>query len=350
MSHLKVGMIGCGKIATSVHAPALFEHPKVELIGFASRTKQRAIALKAQYGHPNAQVYEDGWALINDPAIDVVHICTPNDTHAMYAQFALEKGKHVMVEKPPAHTYEAAQQMMQSLKQSNRQMSVMFHNRYRGETEALKQAIDAGQLGEIYYAEAHAIRRRGVPTWGHFTNQAIQGGGPLLDIGSHALDLVLYLLGDDRVVSVTGSSYQKLSDQGHLGNDFGPWKTDAYTVEDSAFAFLKTHRGATLIVRASYALNVAASKEAAVTLAGTKAGAELHEAAVIHAYENGLPISRRLDAKQRMAHTACIHAFIDALLEGHPVPVSFKSALTVQQIISAIYESASTGQTIPLEV
>lgn len=348
MNPLKVGIIGCGNIAKTVHAPALFEHPKVQLLGFASRTKQRAIDLARQYGHPNAQVYADARALIEDPNLDVVHICTPNNTHALYAQLALEHGKHVMVEKPPAHDYASALKMFEALKQSDRQMSVMFHNRYRGETEALKKAIDAGQLGEIYYAEAHAIRRRGVPTWGHFTNQTIQGGGPLLDIGSHALDLVLYLLGNDPVVTVMGTTYQKLKDQGHLGNDFGPWKPEDYTVEDSAFAMLRTRRNATIIVRASFALNIAASKEAAVTLAGTRAGADLQDSAIIHTYEKGEPLSKRLESKQTAAHTACIHAFIDALIANRPVPISFESALAVQQVISAIYDSAATKQTITL--
>jgi len=147
-------------------------------------------------------------------------------------------------------------------------------NRFRADSQQLFKACHAGELGEVYLAKAHAVRRKGVPTWGVFPDKSKQGGGPLIDIGTHALDLALWMMGNYKPKLVVGSSYQKLKDKPG-GNMFEPWNPDTFETEDSAFGFIKMENGATIFLEAAWALNMIHVKEAQVTLCGTDAGAEM---------------------------------------------------------------------------
>ena len=145
--------------------------------------------------------------LLKDEEIDVVHVCTPNVSHSPITVAAFEAGKNVMCEKPMAHTTEAAQEMMDAWKKSGKKFTIGYQNRFRKDTQMLHEACQAGDLGEIYFAKAHAIRRRAVPTWGVFPNKVKQGGGPLIDIGTHALDITLWMMNNYEIDSVTGSVF-----------------------------------------------------------------------------------------------------------------------------------------------
>ncbi|MCQ5146543.1 Gfo/Idh/MocA family protein, partial [Enterocloster bolteae] len=148
--------------------------------------------------------------------------------HCPITVAAFEAGKHVLCEKPMAATTEDAQQMVDAWKKSGKKFTIGYQNRFRKDTQMLHEACQAGDLGEIYFAKAHAVRRRTVPTWGVFPDKSKQGGGPLIDIGTHALDITLWMIDNYEVDSVTGSVFEKL---GHLkeateGNMFGPWDPD----------------------------------------------------------------------------------------------------------------------------
>lgn len=167
--------------------------------------------------------------------------------------------------------------MMDAWKKSGKKFTIGYQNRFRKDTQMLYKACQAGDLGEIYFAKAHAIRRRAVPTWGVFPDKSKQGGGPLIDIGTHALDITLWMMDNYEVESVSGSVFEKL---GHLkaaaeGNMFGPWDPETYEVEDSAFGYIKMKNGATIFLESSWAINMKDSREAATTLCGTRAGAEI---------------------------------------------------------------------------
>ena len=194
-----------------------------------------------EYGTPDAKVYEDYHELLKDSAIDVVHVCTPNRYTYRITVAAFEAGKHVMCEKPMAATTADAQKMMDAWKKSGKKFTIGYQNRFRTDAQMLKRTCEEGKLGDIYFAKAHAIRRRAVPTWGVFPDKSKQGGGPLIDIGTHALDITLWCMDNYEPVSVTGSVFEKL---GHLpeateGNMFGPWDPKTYEVEDSAFGYIK---------------------------------------------------------------------------------------------------------------
>ena len=204
---LKVGIIGCGGIANGKHLPSLKAINRVDLVAFCDLIEEKAIKAAKEYGTPDAKVYTDYQELLKDESIDVVHVLTPNRMHAQISIDALHAGKHVMCEKPMAKTAEDARRMVAAAKESGKKLTIGYQHRHKPETQYLKQVIDSGELGDIYYAKALAIRRRGTPNWGVFLNEYEQGGGPLIDIGTHSLDLTLYLMNNYKPRMVVGTSY-----------------------------------------------------------------------------------------------------------------------------------------------
>ena len=186
-----------------------------------------------EYGVENAQVCQNYNELLANPNVDVVYVLTPNISHSPIAVDAFHAGKHVMCEKPMAINTAEAEKMMTAWKESGKKFSIGYQNRYRADVRHLRSACQNGDLGEIYYAKAYAIRRRGVPTWGSFIQGSQQGGGPLIDIGTHSLDLALWLMDNYDVESVTGTVFKKLGKlpQATDGNLWGAWDTSKYDVE-----------------------------------------------------------------------------------------------------------------------
>ncbi|WP_330688263.1 Gfo/Idh/MocA family oxidoreductase [Blautia marasmi] len=262
---LQVAVIGCGGIANQKHFPALTSQAdKCEIVAFCDIQAERAEKAAEKYGAEGAKIYTDHKELLKDPEIDVVHVCTPNVAHCPITVDAFEAGKHVLCEKPMAATTEDAQKMMDAWRKSGKKFTIGYQNCFRTDAQALKRACDEGKLGEIYFAKAHAVRRRAVPTWGVFPDKAKQGGGPLIDIGTHALDITLWCMDNYKPATVTGSVFEKL---GHLpeaaeGNMFGPWDPETFQVEDSAFGYVKMENGATIFLESAWALNVRDSRGA----------------------------------------------------------------------------------------
>ncbi|WP_211745227.1 Gfo/Idh/MocA family oxidoreductase [Paenibacillus sp. Marseille-Q4541] len=353
---VKVAIIGCGGIANGKHMPSLSKQKNAEMVAFCDIEQSRAEEAAAKYGAEGAKVYTDYHELLKDGSIDVVHVCTPNDSHSPITVAALEAGKHVMCEKPMAKTTEQAREMVEAAKRTGKKLSIAYQNRFRNDSLYLKQLIEEGDLGDIYYGKAIALRRRGVPTWGVFLDEEKQGGGPLIDIGTHALDLTLWLMDNYKPKSVMGSVFHKLSDRENAANAFGPWDTEAFKVEDSAFGFVTMENGATIQVEASWALNIVEQGEAQTLLAGTEGGADMKNGLRL----NGEKLSRLYD--QNIDLNAGGVAFysgeseteadrearmwIEAVLEDKEPLVKPEQAIVVTQILEAIYESARTGKAV----
>ena len=203
--------------------PSLAKIDEVEMVAFCDVIIERAEAAKAQYGTPDAKIYTDYRELLKDnPDIDIVHVLTPNKHHAPISIAALEAGKHVLCEKPMAKTAAEAQAMLDAAKRTGKKLTIGYQNRQRKEIKFLKKVCDEGKLGDIYYAKALALRRRGVPCWGVFMNEDEQGGGPLIDIGTHSLDLTLWCMNNYEVHSVVGSAHHQLSKREKAANSSGP--------------------------------------------------------------------------------------------------------------------------------
>ncbi len=368
MKKLKIGFIGCGGIANGKHFPALSKlTDKVELVAFCDIVEERAIEASKKYGTSDAKVYTDYKELLKDESIDVIHVLTPNVSHSEITVASLEAGKHVMCEKPMAINYEEAKKMLDAAKRTGKKLTIGYQNRFRSDSLETKAACENGELGDVYMAKAHAIRRRGVPTWGVFPDKSKQGGGPLIDIGTHALDLTLWFMNNYKPKAVFGSVFQKLGtmEKGPEGNMFGPWDPKTYEVEDSAFGFIKMENGATIYLEAAWALNMINPKEAQVTLCGTEGGAEMFGLAfadqgyvVFNKAAHGkLVQSQPSDAggvfgfegagqlEQRDAEAI---QWIDAILNDTEPLVKPEQAIVVTQILEAIYKSAETGKVIEL--
>lgn len=353
---LKAGIVGCGGIAMNKHLPAIAKIKEVEVTAFCDIKKDRAKKASKEYGGENAAVYDNYKKLLADETLDVVYVLTPNKSHCEITVAALEAGKHVMCEKPMAKTYADAVKMCEAANKSGKKLTIGYQNRYRQDSMYLKEACVRGDLGEVYFAKAHAIRRRAVPTWGVFLNEEEQGGGPLIDIGTHALDLTLWLMDNYKVKSVMGSVYKKLGENGDCGNIFGKWNPAEYTVEDSAFGFITMENGATIFLETSWALNILEIGEAKTTLCGTKAGADMKSTLKINGDDLG-----RLYVKEpelgaggvayydgATENPADLEAqmWINAVLKNKEVFVKPEEALIVTKVLEAVYESAKTGRLV----
>lgn len=362
---VQIAIIGCGGIANKKHLPALkTQKDRVDIVAFCDIIEERAIQAAKEYGTPDAKVYTDYNELLADSEIDSVNVLTPNVAHCPITVAAFKVGKHVMCEKPMAHNTEAAKQMMDAWKESGKKFTIGYQNRFRPEVQALHKACEAGELGDIYYSKAHAVRRRAVPTWGVFPDKALQGGGPLIDIGTHALDITLWCMNNYETDKVTGSVFYKLGNlpQAVEGNLFGPWDPKTYEVEDSAFGFIKMKNGATINLEASWALNILDSREASTTLCGTKAGAEVRsgmsykqDELIYNRGANGLLMEEYISKAGEVAYfnggandPGSLEAkqWIDAIVYDKDPLVLPEQAFAVTQILDAIYKSATEGKEI----
>jgi predicted dehydrogenase len=326
------------------------------MVAFSDMNETRAKEAAEQYGTPDAQVYTDYRKLLERPDIDVVHITYPNYLHAQIAVDAMEAGKHVMCEKPMAINALEAASMAKTAKRTGRKLTVAYQNRYRPEITYLKKICSGGLLGEIYYAKALAVRRRAVPTWGHFLNRGVQGGGALIDIGSHALDLTLWLMDNYQWESVTGSVYNMLSQRKNAVNAWDSWEPERFTVEEMAYGLIKMSGGATVTVEASWALNTLHTGEAMFELCGTEGGADLRDGLRINGEANGTLYVTKPELKVKgVDYYASVDVdpgflemkqWVDCLRNNTDPVVLPDQALVVTQIIDAIYQSAQTGKTI----
>ena len=367
MGKLRIAIVGCGGIANQKHMPSIKANAdKAEMVAFCDIIPERAEKAAKEYGVEGAKVYTDYKEMLADTSveIDVVHVCTPNVAHCPITVAAFEAGKHVMCEKPMAHNTEDARKMIDAWKKSGKKFTIGYQNRLRDDTQTLHASCEAGELGEIYFAKAHAIRRRAVPTWGVFPNKALQGGGPLIDIGTHALDITLWMMNNYEPASVSGQVFYKLGRQedGPAGNVFGPWDPKTFEVEDSAFGLVKMKNGATIYLEASWALNVLKSMEASTTLCGTKAGAEIHHGG---SYPQDELIYNTVEHNQLMEKTISPAGVVDffeggaaaeavreqeqwlnAIINDTDPLVKPEQAFVVTQILEGIYKSAETGKEV----
>ncbi|HZO88034.1 MAG TPA: Gfo/Idh/MocA family oxidoreductase [Chthonomonadaceae bacterium] len=353
---VRIGIVGCGGIANGKHMPSLSKLDNVELVAFCDIIPERAQKAAKEYGKENAKVYTDYRKLLEDKTIDVVHVCTPNDSHAEITIAALEAGKHVMSEKPMAKTAADARRMVEAAKRTGKKLTVGYNNRFRPDSQYLHQVCRRGDLGEIYFAKAHAIRRRAVPTWGVFLDEEKQGGGPLIDIGTHALDLTLWMMNNYEPRMVVGTAYHKLSQRKNAANAWGPWDPKKFTVEDSAFGFIVMKNGATIVLESSWALNTLQVGEAMCTLCGTEGGADMLNGLRI----NGENLSRLYETKIDLsAGGVAFYAgksesdsdmearlWIDAIVNDKQPVTLPEQACVVSEILEAIYTSARTGEPV----
>ncbi len=351
---IRIGVIGCGSIATKKHMPALKKIAGVELVAFCDIIPDRAESSAKEFGTLDSKVYTDYKELLKDSSIDVIHVCTPNRSHSFITVDALESGKHVMCEKPMAINTAEAEKMLDAAKRTGKKLTIGYQGRYRPDSKFMHEEAEKGTFGDIYYAKATALRRRAVPTWGVFLNEYEQGGGPLIDIGTHALDLTLWMMNNYKPKYCVGTTYHKLNNDTRTGNAWGDWDPEKFTVEDSAFGFIVMENGATIVLESAWALNTLDVREAVTSVCGTKAGGDMM---------NGLRINSIINGKQCVTTPDLTRGGVDfndgdaeltsadvearqwiaAIREDKAPCVLPEQALCVTKILEGIYESAKTG-------
>ncbi|MCQ2481681.1 MAG: Gfo/Idh/MocA family oxidoreductase [Clostridia bacterium] len=351
---IKVGIIGCGGIANGKHLPALSKNKYVEVVAFCDIIVERAEEAAKKYGTADARVYEDYKELLaNEKDITAVHVCTPNRSHSFITIDSLEAGKHVMCEKPMAKTYAEAKAMCETAKKTGKKLTIGYQSRWRGDSQYLKKCCEDGQLGDIYYGRAIALRRRAVPTWGVFLNEYEQGGGPLIDIGTHALDLTLWMMDNYKPKMCVGTKYKKLGEANGTANAWGDWDPEQYTVEDSAFGFVVMENGATISVESSWALNIADPREAITLVCGDKGGADMLDGLRLNYVKNNRQVIEKpsfdvggvafYDGAGSNPEDLENLAFYEAIINDTEVPTKPEQAMVVTQILEGIYKSAESG-------
>lgn len=352
---IKIGIIGCGGIANIKHMPALKKVGGCELVAFCDIIKERAEKAAKEFGTPDAKVYTDYKELLRDPEIEVVHVLTPNRAHSFITVDALNAGKNVMCEKPMAINAAEAKKMLDAAEKSGKKLTIGYQNRFRPDSLYMKREAENGTFGDMYYAKATALRRRAVPTWGVFLNEYEQGGGPLIDIGTHALDLTLWTLNNYKPKYCVGTTYHKLNKDRETGNMWGDWDPEKFTVEDSAFGFIVMENGATIILESAWALNTLDVREAVTSVCGTKAGGDMINGVRINGIRNGRQYVLTPDFNAGGVafndgtpneEPAEIEArtFLDAVRNDKEVFTKPAEAYCVTRILEGIYESAKSGK------
>lgn len=353
---LNVGMIGCGSIAMTAHLPALRKIPEVRLTAFCNRTLKKAVEAKEKFGEADANVYTDYRDMLKNEQLDIVYVCTSNRSHAEISIAAMEAGCHVLVEKPMAASKEDALLMLEASKRTGKHLSIGYSMRFEDSSETLHRICENGELGDIYYAKASSIRRRGVPTWGSFLNKEEQGGGPLIDLGTHVVDLALWMMNNYTPKYAVGTAYDKFKNQTDTANLFGEWKAEDYTIEDSAFGFVVMENGATLVIESSWALN-SLNEGSDVLLCGDKAGAQKnYESVVVNSVKDGHMTKTEYAKKHVISDTyqsldmstyeKQARSFVSAVLNGTEPVAPAREGYIVSWILDALYESAKTGKPV----
>jgi predicted dehydrogenase len=261
--HLKVGVIGLGM--GRWHLQNYAKCPEAEIIALCDVDKERLKSAQEEYGVKHVFInYEE---MLNLKGLQAVTLALPNRLHAPVTIAALSAGKHVLCEKPMAMNAKEAEEMVRTAKKAKKQLMIHFNQRFTQDALFLKRYIDAGHLGEIYYAKTGWTRRRGVPGMGSwFTRKAEAGGGGLIDLGVHMLDFALYMMGYPKSVSVIGRTYAK------FGPAMGEREGKVFDVDDLAAALITFENGATLFLEASWATNIE-QETISTELCGTQGGA-----------------------------------------------------------------------------
>jgi predicted dehydrogenase len=351
---LRVGVIGAG--VGAAHVEGYSALPNVEVLAIAGLDDDRVRRLAAKHGVPHT--FREYGEMLKVPEIDAVSVCVPNALHAPVTIDSLAAGKHVLVEKPLARSAAEGAEMLAAAERHNRILMVSFNHRQRNDVQWLKQYIETGALGRIYYAKAYWMRRQGIPGIGSwFVNKQQAGGGPLIDLGVHVLDIAMFLLGEPQPRAVSANTYAEFGPRGQKG--WG-WRRSTgasvtYEVEDLATAFVRLDGGATLLLEASWATHSSAGDDYGVVLYGTEGGAEL--TIRNYGFDNtvrlftdaaGLPVDSAPNIPPGGGHIQVIERFVAAVLDGAPAIPSAADGLRRAQVIDACYRSAAEGREVTI--
>ncbi|MBE6573536.1 MAG: Gfo/Idh/MocA family oxidoreductase [Ruminococcaceae bacterium] len=337
---LRMAIIGCGSIADHAHLSNYQNNDEVEIVALCDIDTKRFEYLKEKYAFlANAYTTTDYKDIANDESIDAVDICTPNYLHSIITIEMLNAGKHVLTEKPDAMTVAEVEEMKATAEKNGKVLMAMRNNRFIPATLHLKKMIENGECGEIYNARCAWVRRRGVPQPGSwFAKKAESGGGPLIDLGVHMIDLAMYLMGNPKPVSVTGTVFNKFNNN----------REYTFDVEDMATGYIKFDNGASLALEFSWESNIM-SESRYVELRGTKAGAKIENDELnLYIERYGSMCDEQPHPRGRWGHDGAIRHFVDVIQNGADPIFVPQQGVDMIKILNAIYESAEIGKEVVL--
>ena len=352
---IRIGIIGLGMGAA--HLKNYLKHPDAEVVAVAAKPDARTAAIHANHPDFKGKLYEDGFEMLEKEKLDIVSVAVPNFLHKDLTIAALESGANVLCEKPMALNAADAQLMADTAKRCGKLLGINFSKRFLPQSRAMKDLVDQGLLGSIYYGRSVWLRRSGIPgmttnatsgmgPW--FFNKKLSGGGPLIDLGVHRLDLALWLMGYPKPTWVMASAYDKLA------RKLAVRRGVEYTVEDFACAIIKFANGATLELDASWAAHIKENELQTTRLLGETGGIYQYNLAEGYTFDieyyydiNG----RQYDGKlHNFPETPrAYELFVDAVRDGKPFMASAEEGVTAMKIIDAVYASAASGEPVRID-
>ena len=343
MDKLRVGVIGLGM--GRHHVAAYQTHPKAEVVAIADPDENRLKEIGDKHAVPHR--YTSAEEMLQHEALDIVSVATPNRFHKPLAIAAFEAGCHVLCEKPMALCADEGREMIAAANQAGKRLMINFSYRFTEQSMALKEQVDAGVLGDVYYARTIWHRRRGLPGFGGwFGQKALAGGGPLIDLGVHRLDLALWLMGYPRPIWVMGSAYNPIA------SELAKRQGVPYEVEDMAVGMVKFENGATLEIEASWAANISERELMETRLFGTKGGMVQRNVEETYKFEaeiylelNGAQFDMKVHPPSQPVPSSMYH-FVDCIVNEKPNIATAEEGLLVMEILDAIYQSATLGQPV----
>jgi len=352
MQKTKVAVIGCGRIACSTHIPDYAKNPLSEIKALIDIREERAIAQAELFGVK--QTGTDFRVILDDPEIEAVSICTPNDTHAPIAIACLEAGKHVLCEKPASVSLDLVKQMQAAADRSQRILNIGVVNRFNTQVNKIKDLIDAGELGKLYHIYCSFRAHRSIPgLGGPFTIRANSGGGVLIDWGVHFLDLIFYCIGQPRVSTVSGATHsvlgKNMQDYTFIDMWAGPPEySGSYDVEDFVTGLIRT-AGPTISLNGAWAQNIGESAMF-VEFLGDKAGIKLKYGGdfTIYGAKDGMLYQNSPTMRTSDMYYEEIDAFLKAVRTGQKNRADISQVLITSEVMEAIYKSAALGSEVKL--
>lgn len=341
---LRVGVIGLGM--GRGHVSNFNKHPGCRVVAICDLDQERL--QQVQQEHQVEAVYSDAAAMFTEARLDVVSIATPNVLHHPLSLQAFAAGCHVLCEKPMAMNSAQAEDMQAAAQAANKRLMINFSYRFNEQSWALRQQVDEGVLGDVYFARTSWHRRRGMPGFGGwFGRKEMSGGGPLIDLGVHRIDLALWLMDYPRPTWVMGATYDPIA--GPLAKAAGK----AFDVEDLASALIRFDNGATLQVEASWAAHIGEAELMETRLLGTRGGLVQRnvgggyqfEAQMFHEH-HGAQFDTTLI--RQPAATSSMEHFIECIIHNRPHQGAAEHGVIVQRILDAIYQSAASGEPVQL--
>lgn len=340
----RVAFVGCGGIAQT-HMAALKRIPEVEVVAGVDILSERLDNFQEKWGVE--KLYKDWKTMLKEVKPDGVSVCTPNGVHAAPTIDALNAGAHVICEKPMALSPAECQKMIDAAKKNKKKLSVGFQYRYHPNTQFLKKSADAGHFGNIQFVRCQALRRRGIPNWGVFGQKKLQGGGPMIDIGVHVVEMAHYVMGSPKPVAATGNTWtfhgNKASD---VVSQWPGWDYKTYTVEDLAIGHIRFENGAILHLEASFVTHI--EKDVwNFELLGDKGGARWDPPAVFRDDAGYMVNSTPGFIPSTGDFPTLFHVklknWVDAATKGSEQLAPGEAGLDVQKILDGVYRSSEAG-------